>query len=346
MKGASVVRSLWRAVTPARALLFIAVVVTLWLPFVSHLEIRHARMVAMIAILLGVAAVYLADCWPARLLGAWCAASFLFVSDDGRAMVALMAVTGCLALYAAAGAHVTRGRVWSWLVVVALAQTGYQALQVFGVDPVFAAKAGRGSRELWVGWTGQVDVLACIQALALPGAFRRGWRWSLPVLVAGLLMSGTATGYAAALAGSGAWLWTLRPEIRLHLAGAVGAVACAGAWFSPDTMSDARWTVWQQAIADSTFAGHGLGSFAVAGYTVPPLLFRQAHNEYVQILYELGAVGLLLALAWIVVRARSLRADPLGMAALATFAVLCAGLFPLHAPEAALWSVLLLGAKA
>ncbi len=90
-------------------------------------------------------------------------------------------------------------------------------------------------------------------------------------------------------------------------------------WFRNQKIHDmftdsGRLSVWSQAFNDIktplfkdkpnkySLTGIGLGSFNYLFHTIHGNEFRQAHNEYIQVFYELGAIGvilLLLSMFWI-----------------------------------------------
>jgi O-antigen ligase len=191
--------------------------------------------------------------------------------------------------------------------------------------------------------------------MAVPLALRRGRLLALPVIVAGLIISDTATAAMAALVACGVMLWfeyRHSDDGRFYLL--VGLVMLGGLAAGYLQMADDwnvlvndRWTVWSRAwsgIKASPWFGYGLGSFRSAGIVEGGVYFKQAHNEFVQLAFETGAPGLALALAFVVERARRLRTASLAAAgAFAAMVVLALGSFPLHTADLAVWSVPFLG---
>jgi hypothetical protein len=75
-------------------------------------------------------------------------------------------------------------------------------------------------------------------------------------------------------------------------------------WKGHNSVDD-RLNIWTDTVMALNFWGHGLGSlgsnFALFAHITDPLPVRNvyAHNEFLQIAYELGAPGVILALTFV-----------------------------------------------
>jgi len=112
--------------------------------------------------------------------------------------------------------------------------------------------------------------LLAIAVVAVIGVWQMGERWVAAGMVAGLLVIGMAL-----------WVW------KGH-----GSV-------------DDRLNIWTDTIMALNFWGHGLGSmgsnFALFAHMTDPMPVRNAfaHNDFLQIAYELGLPGAVLVLAFV-----------------------------------------------
>lgn len=196
-----------------------------------------------------------------------------------------------------------------------------------------SAKSNKRSTSL-----GRFGVAAAMTGLLVVGIALNGsfaaTVLALPVLVAS----------AALLPGLARWTRLALPVALLGLAGGVAVLAtnpvtaALGADASASVSSrTAAWAVTTHAIGDSFPAGTGLGSFEQVyrhyedPLAVTPEYVNHAHNDYLEIVLELGAAGLLLVaffLAWWVVAAvriwQSPMSTPLTRAATIATAVILA----------------------
>ena len=165
------------------------------------------------------------------------------------------------------------------------------------------------------------DTGSVFMALLIPGFFRKD-RWhGLWFAIPGVLMAGTTTGFVAMIA---ACIIALAMHSRaLSLKRAIvfpmAVVIVAGIWFwkidpIQGSLGCTRWTVWKHAAwaMRSEMLGRGLGSWKIKfpllasgekrlgsvtnenGKIKMGSVFLQAHNEYVQTAFELGAQTALL----------------------------------------------------
>lgn len=242
-----------------------------------------------------------------------------------------------------------RARVVGFLLVVGVLQTVYAVYQARGIDPLWP-----NSARLVHGTMGNPNHLGSFLALLVPVA-----PWPIAcVLVVGLVLSHSVLAVAAAAVGlyvarvRKAPLWVQGILLGLTPAAALIAFRLKRTGFLP--WFD-RADLWRMSVVDMAqdwtlpLLGWGPGAW----YRRMPAidlakkyrgeLFAQAHNEYVQAFYELGTLGVLVIVVWLVAHRRTFtRPTPLAGSACA-LAVLCLGTFPLHLPHVGVPALVLLG---
>jgi O-antigen ligase len=173
---------------------------------------------------------------------------------------------------------------------------------------------------------------------------------SLPVVMA-VVLSRSSMAFGALLVSALSWAWLCRrgwirwiseEHVILVAAMAVSTVI-ADLWFDPSILStNGRALIWQQAMAfwwsdASWMFGFGTGT---AAELIPRLqsdvggwgqtVFITLHNDWLQILWEHGLVGLALA-AWVFIRAlRKCRASPALCASVLALGLSACGNWPLR----------------
>jgi O-antigen ligase len=196
-------------------------------------------------------------------------------------------------------------------------------------------------------------------ALCLPVAFRPRWRLLIPCILWGIYVSETSTGFLAALMAAGVFAFYLfREHKKKLLLIFVVLTLIAGSWFLKvdpiqNTRSDPRWIAWKHAAWSmrSELWGRGLGSWEkifpllasgdkriglvdpAAKGVIMKNVFIQAHNEYIQMAFELGVhVFIFLILFSVFTFIAMIRgaASPYAAAGMTALIVSCLGFFTLH----------------
>ena len=247
--------------------------------------------------------------------------------------VLVLSATGVIFLLVVQRAALPTETIVGWLTITGLWQVAYVVQQAFGMDVLWATgdlhamfRSGTLGNANFVG-----AYLAVIGAVASWGL--------LPLFVLGIVAAKSLTG---AVALSVAALVRLRAPLAAWLLSG----AAFGAWVLWDgaVSLQIRIMVWLQAIRQLEWSGwligNGLGTWSVlsptmrrdprtAGAAGIGELFAHAHNEYLQLLYEAGLIGLGLVLIWMVVQRRMFRHPVFGGGAVAV-AVTALTMFPFH----------------
>lgn len=174
-------------------------------------------------------------------------------------------------------------------------------------------------------------------------------RWALAALVAPAVLLPrdravfVAIGVVALFA---LWRWSRRAALACAACAALGAAIVTGVQFGKQHTILDRVALWQDTVAGLTPLGRGVGQFYNTypeHQTHQPMTVRpdHAHNDWLEIAYELGLLGLALAalFAWRILRAGdgSMRAAFLAFATTALFS------FPLHNAASAVLGILAAG---
>jgi len=248
---------------------------------------------------------------------------------DEAIHVAILAGAFVLAYSAPTVQHLWRGFALGICVSAALA-----LLQVMGWEGVQQSVPPAGLFA-------NKNMLAEAAALALLASigFAGRWRWLALGCLLAVGLTGSRSAWAALII---AWALATRTSNRwaslslLAMVVVLGAVTFYLSASLPDGMglrssAGERLQAWGAVLGSLTLWGHGLGSYALSN---PWMEF--AHNEYLQLVYEGGALALVPIgyLLWLIVRRLPDGGDIawLVLVAVATMALLS---FPLHMPATA-----------
>lgn len=218
------------------------------------------------------------------------------------------------------------------LVIGLCASVPFVMLQMLGATPVEATDVPAG---LFLSRNAMGEIAACALTWAVA---RRTWEL-VPAPLFLVAASGSRGALLACLAGGAVLLWRARARwvtiIGLEIL-VIVAVAVVTRVRDPSLESIlTRLDIWQFAVSDTSITGRGLETF---GTIAPELVY--AHSDPIQVLFELGVVGLGLSGLFLL---RPLRAGTPESTALC--AILAASLvsFPLHHPTGAMLVAVLAG---
>jgi O-antigen ligase len=142
--------------------------------------------------------------------------------------------------------------------------------------------------------------LAGLLAILQPLFFKKSLENILSLILIWLLiiLTGSATGLVAGIAVVLFWLWFKSKKLSLVFLG----VSCCSLitlflFKSSFFYNSDRFRVWGlvfKAIKDKFITGLGLGSYGVSKIGDTGIHWQHTHNEYLQIVFEVGVIGLVL----------------------------------------------------
>ena len=192
----------------------------------------------------------------------------------------------------------------------ALLMVVWTLLQGLGLDPLLGRSPTWNDPSPWRlgALAGHPNFLAAYLAVCAPMFCRPGWWKLLPAVVVVLLLQRSSGGVVAAAAGLGyVALVRTRGKRERWIALALlagGLIAFVVAFDSFEYSLGCRLAAWRRALIPDSISsllfGHGAGSWSVvaAAKTNSAWTF----NEYLQVYFEMGALGLGLTLCFILPR--------------------------------------------
>jgi len=197
---------------------------------------------------------------------------------------------------------------------IVLFQFGWTIMQMFNIDPIFYPVSTTGARMSvrmpLVGWSGNTAVLGtflAINAFLLLHYFRIK---KVPIfffiILSSVFFLNNATTALCFGAGGLFYFFNRYKFKRKYLLIAIALILCLATFFiyyKPPNFD--RLPIWKQLFTDGIkirpFVGSGINFFAflqiVDKYGVP---WGEAHNDYLQIILELGLIGFILFIAFII----------------------------------------------
>lgn len=222
----------------------------------------------------------------------------------------------------------------------------WQVLQALELDPIFASIAEGPMPR--VGFMLNENFAGAFTAFCLPVFLRPKWRWGLAVVGLGLFLAQTSLAVFSAFAGLLFWGVVKK---RMFLSLALAVAGSAGYILLVDGPGFERWPVWRLGLLgwiDEPWFGFGLGHWALL-FTKPVSgagsgIWMQAHNEFLQGLFEMGVGFAVLCIgymagAWNALRARRREALLIPATALVIVAVNSAANFPFHVGATAIVAI-------
>lgn len=194
--------------------------------------------------------------------------------------------------------------------------------------------------NVWVDLFNQIDVLAEIALFVCIWLLLYEIYWLALVCIPPIVMHGAR---AAVLTGTvmlACWFWYRSRIATVIFVCFVCIGAISYSFGKPDALTslDHRLVMWSDTINGFTFFGHGLGSFMTEypfyTHDIDTMIGspNHAHNEYLNIAFELGLPGLLL---FLVICWNAVRSDTPEKYVFVAFMLVSCFDFPFHMPVSA-----------
>lgn len=191
-------------------------------------------------------------------------------------------------------------RILRWLKYSVMLLIIYCTLQYFKLDEFFSGINNTGDQL--VGTIGNPMHLAGMLAMCQPLFFKKSFEniLSLIVLWSVILLTGSATGLIAGIAVILFWLF-FKKRLAFTIASAISVLSLIALYFYKSNFffNSDRFRVWGlvcKAIKDKFITGFGLGTYGISNIGDTNIHWQHTHNEYLQIIFELGSIGLVLVL--------------------------------------------------
>jgi len=240
--------------------------------------------------------------------------------------------------------------VYNAICIVALVHAAWGFMQYFGIWILLHPLKGY-ERDI----TGLMDnrnTLAGVLALCAPAFWRGQWKFGLVPVVIAMCLARTSLGIISLGAGI-VFYGFIKGKIWPSLA--ITIVAVLGYGFFIDSPGYERWEVWKWGLKiwfnNRIFTGFGLGNWVemmeypvyIPGVT-SIASWHQAHNEFVQMLFEMGIGFIVLSVGYIISMYRNFREkNILPYTALTILLVQSFFNFPFHIGTTAMLGVFWLG---
>lgn len=196
--------------------------------------------------------------------------------------------------------------------VLALCQSLWMVLQYNGIWWLFIPKTGAetGNLHKLVGFLANTNHAGAFLGISLPAFCRGKWRWGLIPVGVTLLMSLSAGGMAAGVAGIATVVYFTRKKY-LWVVLLIGVVMILKVDLRSVITGSGRYGAWRFIFTDyipiKWLTGWGLGQFKVSFpliyRTVQPAIsenWTTAHNEFIHIWAETGIIGLGLMVGYLI----------------------------------------------
>lgn len=322
-----------------------------WLPLTTWdpvLAVTQSPMFLLAVLFVGLLAAWIGtrDAWLGLLIG-WLAIGVLAHPSLFAFETAELTAFGAVGVVLMRQLPVhRRPQVQRLLVLGGIAQVLYGIAQWFGYDLFWAGTGQIRPMAAQMGTLGNSNYYGDYLAILTPLAPV----WLLPIFALGLLLSKSVLAITAAMIGV-----VMVRRALLPWAGLLGGLGLAyllatrPEWYHSVMV---RLEVWQLALSHGVWwqwlIGHGPGSWyeqvPLWQFTANPnidAVFRQAHNEVLQLFFESGAMALVCVAGWFW-RHRAFVQNPYGGSVAALF-ITCLGMFPLHLAIVALTAIVVLG---
>jgi len=193
-------------------------------------------------------------------------------------------------------------KILTWLKYSVIIMLFYCAAQYFRLDEFY--KGFSGHDEL-VGTIGNSMHLSGLLAILQPLFFKKSIEniLSLCLIWILILLTGSASGLVAAISVILFWFWFKNRKLAISCF-IVSIISLITLHLTNPTFfyNSQRFEIWKRAfeyIKNKFITGYGLGTFGIANIYPEGAFWQHSHNEYLQIVFEIGCIGLILII-WVI----------------------------------------------
>jgi O-antigen ligase len=191
-------------------------------------------------------------------------------------------------------------KILKWLRYSVIILLFYCTLQYCKLDEFFVGIKNTGDQL--VGTIGNSMHLAGLLAILQPLFFKKSLENTLSLALLWLLiiLTGSATGLVAGIAVVLFWLWFKNHKLAVGFS-AVSILTLIILFFTKSSFfyNSDRFRIWRLTflnIKEKFITGFGLGTFGISNIGETSFHWQHAHNEYLQIVFEAGIIGLVLVI--------------------------------------------------
>lgn len=240
--------------------------------------------------------------------------------------------------------------------VVAIFNSVMVLSQFFGFDPIFIPKKDFAGTVPIVGFTGNPNEAAALLAFCIPAFFRKRWSWVLLLIIPGVIVTNTSAGIACVAIAiatyallKGGWIEYLLCFYALIMA--ICYIIAFDGSIVPNSLKE-RFLAWEtgyEIYKSHYLFGYGLGHWKeiFKHLSVANQFWPQAHNEFVQGLFEIGISFVVCIIGYVINIAKKCFKNKKDMiipisAMAAIIANSCVN-FPFHIAQTALMAITWMG---
>ena len=191
-------------------------------------------------------------------------------------------------------------RILKWLKYSVIFLLFYCVLQYLKLDEFLKGINNTGDRL--VGTIGNSMHLAGFLAILQPLFFKKSRENILCLILLWLLilLTGSATGLVTGIGVALFWLWFKNRKVA-WIATGLSVISLVGLYLVKRSFffNSDRFRVWGlvcKAIKNKFITGFGLGTYGLSGIGDTSIHWQHVHNEYLQVIFEIGIIGLVLIL--------------------------------------------------
>jgi O-antigen ligase len=262
-------------------------------------------------------------------------------------------ITAALIIYVGLK-HLLKSRMFNPKVIMniilcsCLFQFSWAIMQKFNYDPIFYPM------PYVSGWTGNISLFAVFFPV-VSFLFLYYWRFKkIPILffifLISLFMVKSFTALFCYFATGLFYIFVkfkLSRKMILLTSLSIIVLICFGEFYKHPNFD--RLSIWRDMFfgkfKSSWFIGHGVNSFQVAGVKLGSVSVIEAHNDYLQILFEYGLIGLVLFLGFIVsiyikfFKSRKTDLQLILICGITAYLVSAISIFPMHLAQLSIYAI-------